>query len=315
MAERGIMAEISIEKVKSHEPIFKEVTTEKQRDFFRDSRMNMLNTSENKQAVSPDLGQEIEDSFKEEKDIRKRGKKSPSNGPKHVALERRFSYERTDDDMGMRDVRRKLKYYFKSIDEQGTKQQSDNLRRIIKECDAYCKGKFMIFKRGRARERLKEVKALKKEAEDKLRTMPIVNSTGKVELIHNSPVSEYLTTGQSVVVVGRFIVENLLRIPLTILTLPVWAVNEKIRKRQKKKGQVQNRSIRLPWMHRWGYYVTQAQFKKKTIGFSNYCSFQERFIKHNTDFEAMKRAEQDLYSTSDEGFDYRDDEEDDALED
>ena len=63
-------------------------------------------------------------------------------------------------------------------------------------------------------------------------------------------------------------------------------------------------------MHRWGYYVNQQLFKKKTIGFSTYRSFKERFIKHNTDLEAMDRADQDYYNAT-EGFDFSDDSEDD----
>ena len=102
--------------------------------------------------------------------------------------------------------------------------------------------------------------------------------------------------------------ENLIRIPLTLLTLPVWAINEGVRGIQKGLGKAQNRRIRLPWMHRWGYYTTHQFYKKKAIGFDTYRSFTERFIKHNTDFKAMDRADQDSYSTTDEGFDYEDDE-------
>ena len=307
--------EISIEKRKSEGPVFKEAVSKQQENLIQNNRMTMLNVSENKEDVIPDLGQEIENSFIEEKSIKKKGKVSPSNGPKHVALEERFSYDRQDDDIGMRDVRRKLRYYYESVQKQDKKVQADNLQRLIKECDAYCKGKFMAFKWGRGRERLKEVKALKRDAESKLQSMSGINSSlGNIEYIHNSPVNEYLTVGQTAVVLGRFLVENPIRIPLTILTLPVWAVNECVRGVQKMMGKAQNRRIRLPWMHRLSYYKTQQQFKKKTIGFSTYRSFKERFIEHNTDFEAMNRADQDYLSA----LDYEDEEEleneDDSME-
>ena len=120
----------------------------------------------------------------------------------------------------------------------------------------------------------------------------------------------YVSNAGAVEVIGRFLVENLIRIPLTLLTLPVWAVNEGVRKIQKSRGKTQNRSIRLPWIHSLSYYTNQQLFKKKTIGFSTYRSFKERFIKHNTDFEAMDRADQDYYNAT-EGSDYSDDDEDD----
>ncbi len=62
-------------------------------------------------------------------------------------------------------------------------------------------------------------------------------------------------------------------------------------------------------MHRFQYYVNHQKLEKdKLIGFSTYRSFTERFLKHKTDIKAMDRADQDYFSTTEDGFDYEDDE-------
>ncbi|MCR5788908.1 MAG: hypothetical protein K6G83_03385 [Lachnospiraceae bacterium] len=54
--------------------------------------------------------------------------------------------------------------------------------------------------------------------------------------------------------------------------------------------------------------------KERLIGFSTYRSFTERFLKHKTDIKAMNRADEDYFSTTEEGFDYEDDEMDELEE-
>ena len=298
-------------EINKNKSVFQESVKTQQNNYIQTNKMDMRNNLEiNKKDIS-DPGQKIEDSYIEENEIKKKGKEAPPDGPKHVALERRFSYDREDDKTGMKEVRRKIKYYFKSVDEgKNSDVQAQNLQRIIDECKNYCKGKFMFFKFGRAKERLQEVKALKQQAEAKLQTLPSAHANqNNLELIHNNPEDHNIKFTSAAVIVGRFTLENLIRIPLTLLTLPVWAINEGVRKIQKDFGQTQNRRIRLPWMHTWTYYKEQQYFKKNAISFSTYRSFSERFIKHNTDFKAMDRAARDLYSTTEDGFDYSDDDE------
>lgn len=302
------MSLANLEINKSEEPVFKEIKKEDTAIINVNKGPEEATEVRSSQPSAELLEERIEDSFTEEKEVKKKGKKSPDPGPKHIALEERFSYDRTDDGDRMLDVRRKLRYYFKSVHEGSTKEQYDNLTRLKAECDAYCRGRFSIFKWGRGGERLKEVKALKRQADEKQRTLPnVVGASAGVEYIYNRDRVEYLTNAGAVVTLGRFLIENPIRLGLTAIALPFWAVNMSIRAIQKRQGKTPIRRLTLPWMHRWGYYSTQQSFKRRQLSMSTYRSFKERFIKHKTDIKAMERAILDTYSTTDEGFDYSDD--------
>ncbi len=290
------MSEARIEINKSQEPVFKEAEKTEQKSLLKNSGMEMLNDVSNKQALIPDIENKIEDSYIEEKSVKKKGKTEDiPAGPKHIAFEERFTYDRIDDSTDMKDVRRKLRYYYESLQKGDTNGQVVNLHKLVKECDSYLKGKFSIFKWGRARERLKEVKELKREANKKLAALPKnFNGLGNIELIHNT--GGYVSNLGAAVVVGRFLIENPIRIALTAIALPFWAVNECIRGVQKAMVKTPNRRLRLPWMHRWGYYIEQQLAKRKAIGFAKYRSFAERFLKHKTDIKAMDRADMDYLS-------------------
>ncbi len=303
------LAEIEINK--SNEPVFKE--EEKDDNIIINANKGPEEITESKKSKSSisSIEDKIEDSFIKEKAVEKKGKEIPSAGPKHIALDERFSYDRIDDDTRMLDVRRKLRYYFKSVYEGDKRKQYDNLDRLKKECDAYCKGRFSIFKWGRGKERLNEVKALKREASEKQKTLyDKTEGVSNLELIYNSP-QGYLTNGQAAIVVGRYIIENPIRLALTAIALPFWAINQTIRGVQKLAGKTPIRRLTLPWMHRFAYYRDAQYHKKKLIGFDTYRSFTERFIKHKTDIKAMDRADLDLAMTTEDGFDYGDEEMDD----
>ncbi len=310
---------------------------------------NSLIITDNKKSAVSGLEDKMEESFIIEKKVSKSRKESPENESEHIGVKQRSGQNMAEDtievkakhigfdqrytrivttdnimvdgkkkkvkvdDIGMMDVRRKLRYYFDSVASGNQSEQRRNLQRLIKECDNYCRGKFYIFKWGRqAGERLKEVKQLKRDAQRKLDTMPRkINQSDKINLIvdeERNTGQTYINAKETCVNMLRFLIENPIRIGLSVLTMPVWIINEYIRFFQGKLGFQQNRSIKIPWMHRWIYYAGRQYYKRKTglFSLSGHRSFMERFFLHRTDYAAMDRADKDTAMANDDA-DYDDD--------
>ena len=106
----------------------------------------------------------------------KSAKKGPKVAPtpKYVSLNKSFAVDADNDSEKMQAVKEAINRY---QEVKGTDTEGNVLATVIAACNQYLKGKFSLFKFGRAAERLREVKAVRenarmemqrlKEAEDK----------------------------------------------------------------------------------------------------------------------------------------------------
>ncbi len=112
--------------------------------------------------------------------------------PKYIGMEKRFTTIREDDSDRMQAVRLALDTYLGQEKRNNKKKAASD--KLIAACDAYCKGRFRIFKFGKARQRLDEVIALRQkvmEEREEIFSNTSQEEEKEDEFIYNDPNSVY----------------------------------------------------------------------------------------------------------------------------
>ena len=123
--------------------------------------------------------------------------------PKHIGMNRSFAFKREDDSGRMAAVRDALSVYLDK--EENGNQDATTINNLIKACDKYCSGRFRIFKWGRGRERLDEVKKLREQAIQKKHELGF----DRGEMIYNKASITYMNDQKKNMGVGRTIIATI----------------------------------------------------------------------------------------------------------
>lgn len=222
----------------------------------------------------------------------------------YIQLSKKGAEIQAGDSDKMKKIRRYIKDYVQAPTLQA-KQRA--LEGVIKACNSYTFMKFSLFKGARAKERLNQVKDVRTEAQTALDQVKekrkekgntvlgkgpefIYNEASEVEFNGFTGVFAHL------VGLGRFLVENPIRLALKAVVLPFWAINEAIISSQRKRGvKVPNRHLKFPGLHGFNTYskrtlsVLKGQFNqdgREAYGFLEYYKKE--------DFEIQQRMAADM---------------------
>ena len=179
--------------------------------------------------------------------------------PRYVGLDKKYSGEKRDDSARMARIKNRLNDYFAIVENRKKGDEVAALSKIVQSCDNYLhlryrKVPMMLLTAWRFPKfcvRWHEVRMLRKKAKERI--AELTRNNVNPFLIHERLGQVYL--GHAGALVGapwalvRFLVENPIRLVLKVLTVPVWAANEGIRKIVKWRGGIPPRHIKFPGVY------------------------------------------------------------------
>ncbi len=272
-------------------------------------------------SVRESLAGNFKEADLEKLDVKKKEKIVPA-GPQYIGLDKKFGFKMKGDSDRMLAIRDAVFNYNTYKGTTGFDEEKA-LGKIVKACNAYTKGRFMLLKAGRvAGKRMSEVKQLRDQCKQQLRKSMEDRGAKQQEInvIFNDTRKAYLqeyslgTFSMIEAVIEAFLrltIENLaIRLPLTLLMLPFWAVNKLVAKIRKAATGKETTQLKLPGMHRMkgidGYYMRIVRRKKK---YKTHRSFFDTWFKSpatkdraDADFKMALNFDEDE-QTEDDKFD------------